>query len=77
MMTAWGTVAVLGSEFSSARRDTQDGLRLDFDDESAWLHVRASNTEPILRLIAEAANVNDAVRILDVAEAAINGNAGG
>lgn len=29
-----------------------DGLRIDF--EKSWLHARASNTEPIIRLIAEA-----------------------
>jgi phosphomannomutase len=32
--------------------DTQDGLRLAWPDR--WLHVRPSNTEPIVRFIAEA-----------------------
>ncbi len=32
--------------------DTADGLRIRWED--AWLHIRASNTEPILRIIAEA-----------------------
>ena len=32
--------------------DERDGLRLAWVDR--WLHVRASNTEPIIRLIAEA-----------------------
>src|SRR5260370_20058384 len=36
-----------------ARADRRDGLRLDWDDR--WVHVRASNTEPIVRVIAEAA----------------------
>ncbi len=31
--------------------DTTDGLRVEWDD--AWLHVRASNTEPLLRIIVE------------------------
>lgn len=30
-----------------------DGLRLDFSDGS-WIHLRPSNTEPIIRLIGEA-----------------------
>ena len=30
----------------------RDGLRLDWDDR--WVHVRSSNTEPIVRVIAEA-----------------------
>lgn len=37
-----------------ARVDHQDGVRLDWD--RAWVHVRPSNTEPILRIIAEAAD---------------------
>ena len=32
----------------------QDGLRVDFPDRRAWVNARASNTEPIMRIIAEA-----------------------
>jgi phosphomannomutase len=32
-----------------------DGLRLDFPDRS-WIHARPSNTEPIIRIFAEAQN---------------------
>ena len=32
--------------------DTQDGVKLIF--ENSWVHIRKSNTEPILRVIAEA-----------------------
>src|SRR5262249_10187866 len=35
-----------------SRADRRDGLRLDWDDR--WVHVRSSNTEPIVRVIAEA-----------------------
>jgi phosphomannomutase len=42
----------LRRRFSDAQVDTQDGLRLAWSDR--WLHVRPSNTEPIIRLIAEA-----------------------
>ena len=38
-----------------ARADRRDGIRLDWDDR--WVHVRASNTEPIVRVIAEAAEL--------------------
>jgi phosphomannomutase len=38
--------------FPDARADDRDGLHLAWD--AGWLHVRASNTEPILRIIAEA-----------------------
>jgi phosphomannomutase len=37
-----------------ARSDRRDGLRLEWDDK--WVHIRASNTEPIVRVIAEAAD---------------------
>jgi phosphomannomutase len=43
----------LAAAFPEAMADTRDGLRLDFPDR-AWLHVRPSNTEPIVRVIAEA-----------------------
>lgn len=42
----------IAESMSDATQDRQDGLRLAWDD--AWLLVRGSNTEPIIRLIAEA-----------------------
>jgi len=33
-----------------------DGLKIDFDDE--WVHLRASNTEPIIRIYAEGTSLN-------------------
>lgn len=41
----------LEDRFKGARLDRSDGLKLMLDD--AWIHVRASNTEPILRIAAE------------------------
>lgn len=35
-----------------ATTNREDGLRLDWDD--CWVHIRPSNTEPIVRVIAEA-----------------------
>ena len=43
----------LESHFKNAKIDKQDGLRLDFSDDS-WIHLRPSNTEPIIRLFGEA-----------------------
>jgi phosphomannomutase len=31
---------------------TVDGLKIDFSEE--WIHLRKSNTEPIIRVITEA-----------------------
>lgn len=50
--------SALRSVFADARVDTQDGLRLAWDDR--WLHVRPSGTEPIVRVIAEAPTEKDA-----------------
>lgn len=66
-----GLAAKLASEmrvrFAGERVDEQDGVRVDFAD-GAWVHVRASNTEPILRLIAEAEDESRANGILDELE---------
>jgi phosphomannomutase len=45
--------SILKKHFSEAQFDEQDGLRLDFPD-SSWLHLRPSNTEPIIKLFGEA-----------------------
>jgi phosphomannomutase len=42
-----------------------DGLRLD--GPNWWLHVRSSNTEPIVRIIAEAASESQAKQLCDEA----------
>ena len=44
--------AALEDRFSDARADRFDGLRLDWPDR--WLFIRGSNTEPIVRVVAEA-----------------------
>jgi len=56
----------LRRDFAEATVDTQDGLRLAWPDR--WLHVRPSNTEPIIRFIAEAPTVADAERLIDEAK---------
>ena len=38
--------------FAGDAPDCTDGVRVDWED--AWLHVRASNTEPLVRVIVEA-----------------------
>ncbi len=44
--------AKLRDRFGQATMDTRDGIRIDWADQ--WVHVRPSNTEPIIRIIAEA-----------------------
>ena len=40
--------------YSAERITTIDGLRVDFDTEKKWFVLRKSNTEPIIRIYAEA-----------------------
>lgn len=55
----------LEQHFGDAEPSRMDGLRLDFPGK--WLLVRASNTEPIVRLIAEASTIDDAIALCDQA----------
>jgi phosphomannomutase len=45
-------VEALKKQFASEKVDTQDGIRIDWP--RSWVHARPSNTEPIMRIIAEA-----------------------
>ena len=51
-------VAKMKQHFGDASADELDGLRLDWDDK--WLLVRPSNTEPVIRVIAEAKSADEA-----------------
>ena len=43
---------VIAENYSGLSPNTEDGVRIDFED--AWVHMRKSNTEPIIRIFAEA-----------------------
>jgi len=45
-------VEAIKKTFAHEKVDTQDGIRIDWPN--SWVHARASNTEPIMRIIAEA-----------------------
>ena len=49
--------------------NSEDGIRFDF--ERSWLHARASNTEPIIRIIVEAPTKAEAEQIVAEAKAAL------
>jgi phosphomannomutase len=61
----------LVAAFPESRASRLDGLRLDWD--GGWLLVRASNTEPIVRLVAEAASATAAAAAITRARHAIAG----
>jgi phosphomannomutase len=49
----------LTDKYKKNKINTDDGLRIDFADH--WVHFRKSNTEPIIRIITEAKNKEEAV----------------
>jgi len=69
-VTALPAIEALERHYAHLPRDLQDGLRIDWPN--AWLLVRASNTEPIVRAIAEAETETAANALCDEARAIIN-----
>jgi len=63
----------LTKAFEGASVDRQDGLKFSLED--SWVHVRPSNTEPIVRIIAEAKTDAQAKEFVDRARKglAVNG----
>jgi len=74
-----GRIIDLAKEkFAEARINTSDGCRFDFDD--GWLHLRISNTEPVMRIIVEADDEAAARRYLEAVagiRASVMGRTGG
>ncbi len=56
---------LLTAEINDASSSRQDGLKLEWSDR--WLLVRGSNTEPIVRFIAEAPSIAEAQALCDQA----------
>ena len=57
------------SEFSEPEIDQRDGLKLTWQDK--WIHIRKSNTEPIMRIYAESENKNDLTKSLNLIKSMI------
>ncbi len=53
----------LKKKYADQNVDAQDGVRIDWPDR--WVHVRPSNTEPIIRIIVEATNEDEARSLVD------------
>ncbi|MGI9176475.1 MAG: phosphoglucosamine mutase [Pirellulales bacterium] len=62
-------LARIEAAFPEAKASRLDGLRLDW--EGGWLLVRASNTEPIVRIVAEASDTAEVDRAIERAAAAL------
>lgn len=62
----------LAEQFPPGVRDDSDGLRIEWPARGAWLHVRPSGTEPVVRLIAEAPDPPPAQSLVDRARGILN-----
>ena len=56
--------------FSKGKSNMSDGLYLSFSTQ-AWLHIRPSNTEPQIRLIAQATSDEEVINLLKQAKSII------
>ena len=56
-------IKILTKKYSKENINTEDGLRIDFSDH--WVHLRKSNTEPIIRIITEAKSISLAEELSD------------
>ncbi|MGB1841235.1 MAG: phosphoglucosamine mutase [Longimicrobiales bacterium] len=65
--------AALEADHAAESRDESDGLRLAWQEKGAWLHVRPSGTEPVVRLIAEARTREAAQQLVDRAGSLLDG----
>jgi phosphomannomutase len=43
-------------KYQHEKINTIDGVKIDFEREKEWIHLRKSNTEPIIRIYAESQN---------------------
>lgn len=44
------------AKYAHENINTLDGVKIDFETEREWVHLRKSNTEPIIRIYAESQN---------------------
>jgi phosphomannomutase len=65
--------AALERQLESDGVDSVDGARLHWEERQAWLHVRPSGTEPVVRLIAEAPGRIEAEALIERATAVMAG----
>ncbi len=50
-------------KYRNEKINTDDGVKIDFAD--SWVHLRKSNTEPIVRIIGEAKSRGEAKKLID------------
>jgi len=60
----------LKKKYKNEKIDLNDGIRIDFKDR--WVHLRSSNTEPIIRIISEAKTKPEAKNCITQIQAEFN-----
>jgi len=65
----------LRREYAAFPTDLRDGVKVTLPD--GWFQVRGSNTEPVLRLVAEAETEEAAARIASSVSASVRASQGG
>ncbi|MBK7811948.1 MAG: phosphoglucosamine mutase [Saprospiraceae bacterium] len=63
-------ISFLMNKYRDQKLNIEDGLKIDF--ESSWVHLRKSNTEPIIRIYAEAKDINSAQKLVDQIKQDVN-----
>ncbi len=53
-MNVDGILETMAKKYANENIDTRDGVKIDFDEE--WVHLRKSNTEPIIRVYSESSS---------------------
>lgn len=62
-------LSIVEDTFKEEKLNTVDGLKIDFED--GWVHLRKSNTEPIIRVYAESSSPEKANSKIDLIMEAI------
>jgi len=62
-------VSKLKSKFINCEMDFQDGVKIIYPDK--WVHARPSNTEPIIRIIAEGKTIEESKDLIEQVKSAL------
>jgi phosphomannomutase len=57
-------ISELANKYSKEKINLIDGLKIDFDE--GWVHLRKSNTEPIVRIYSESISKQKADKLASV-----------
>ncbi|CAI8373962.1 MAG: Uncharacterised protein [Flavobacteriales bacterium UBA4585] len=56
-----GILASIAERYSNKELSTIDGVKITWSDR--WVHLRKSNTEPVVRIYTEAPSVDEAIQL--------------